>query len=291
MHERRVVDNAAIAAWYHLYGRKFAGVRLDPERSQVDLVRAASLWMRASRAGGAPAFPEEYSSALHLPQLGQMSPQSPSAYFGIGAVLFVAGVIALFVDARIGSVLLVSAAGSFVVGYLHAGGRHNAALMAADTDLFRTEGRPVLEWHRTQSTSEQGTTAPRRGPRPDFGLLLEREGLVGQQVHILYDVPLTDLMRTDTGVWTLLANIVIDDGEYAASFDFPPAVIRDLVGRAPVPPGAPLRECLKEAAPGTTIELSTPLYLTLSVHLGPPQRSPGEQWRPLLVERVLECRR
>ncbi len=284
MHETRCVTNESIVAWWTLARRHFPTMNLDPEKHEVDLVRAAALWMRLTEQGRAPEFPFAYRSALRLPSLGQQPTARPDSGFGLGLLLtFLAlGALAVHRYAAVG--LGVVAAVTFVLGYRRSGGAKNPGFLAEDGYLFRTEGRRVFEWHRSRSVAIV-PAATHEESMPDFGCYLATLSSDGSVLHYLYGIPLTHLSKTDTEFWTSDVIAAADGTSFEATVDFSDVVLKSLAAHAPEPAASSIRAALNARTAGQTVDMAN-LRVDLVASLGQLHRSDGRAWRPLVVRKA-----
>ena len=159
MHETKTVRRESIIGWYYWYARKLPKMR--PERSIVDLVRTAALWMELTDRGGQPGFPYDYRSELDLSTIEAALPAKPNwgARWAVRleGLLLIAGVIALFIKPLLGVGLIVIVPVVWWIAYQLSGGPTNPDLLRGDTTLFRREGKRVLEWSRQHSTGSDGS--------------------------------------------------------------------------------------------------------------------------------------
>ena len=100
MHETETVRRESIIGWYCFYAKKLPSMQL--ERSDVDLSRTIALWMELTDRGGSPGFPHDYKSALSFPTISAAEPANPNKMWLFGAVSFVAGIVILFFNWKIG---------------------------------------------------------------------------------------------------------------------------------------------------------------------------------------------
>lgn len=152
MHETHTVTNEAITAWYYFYTHQLPKMR--PDRSEVDLIRTAALWMELTDRGGSPVFPYEYKSELSFPSINpaELSPQNVT--WMLGVISAAAGIVALFFNWRVGMALIVAGPIIHVVGYKISGGPTNPDLMKEGTTLYRKEGMRVVKWATEQSEAQ-----------------------------------------------------------------------------------------------------------------------------------------
>lgn len=146
MHAAQAVSRESIIAWYTFYGDKLP--TMNPERSEVNLIRTVALWMRLTDQGGAPGFPWDYRSTLSLPEVlrAQTNPGKPSPMLPLGVLLLLGGVVAFFVSNDWALPLLLGGVAALYFGYKQQGGATNAGLMVPGSTLYEQEGRRVVEW-------------------------------------------------------------------------------------------------------------------------------------------------
>lgn len=149
MHQTRTVMNEAITAWYYFYAHQLPKMR--PDRSDVDLIRTAALWMELTDRGGSPSFPYEYKSELSFPSISPAESPSPNVTWLLGVISVAVGIIALFFNWRVGLALIIAGPIIHVVGYKITGGPTNPNLMKEGTTLYEKEGRRVIEWASKKS--------------------------------------------------------------------------------------------------------------------------------------------
>lgn len=148
MHETQTVRRESIIAWYSFYAKKLP--TMQPQRSDVDLIRTIALWMKLTDSGGSPGFPYEYKSALAFPSINASAPTAPSPAWLLSAVAVVAGIVTTYLNWKIGVALIVS---GFLINYVAFrlnGGATNPDLMKEGSSLYEREGRRVLEWAEKQ---------------------------------------------------------------------------------------------------------------------------------------------
>jgi hypothetical protein len=148
MHETETVRRESIIAWYRWYSQ-FPSNRLPrmyPERSDVDLIRTIALWMELTDRGGNPGFPYEYKCALGFPEINPTQLAKGSRGWVVGALAFLAGIVVVFFDWRIGLTIIIGGGVINYVSYKLAGGAANPDLMKVGSSLYETEGKRVLEW-------------------------------------------------------------------------------------------------------------------------------------------------
>ncbi len=146
MHETRTVTNESIIAWYYFYEGKLP--KMNPERSEVDLVRTVALWMKLTDMGGVPEFPYDYRSAVVMPSVDPVREPKPRVAASVAILGLLGGLILLFLDWRLGIIGIGVCLLILVVGYRRAGGPTNPDLMTEGTSLYEREGRRVFQWHQ-----------------------------------------------------------------------------------------------------------------------------------------------
>ena len=154
MHETETLRRESIIAWYSLYANKLPS--MQPERSDVDLIRTIAIWMELTDRGGSPGFPYDYKSALSFPTINPAEPAKPSVMWLFGAVAFVAGIVTLFFNWKIGLALIVAGPLIIFVAYKLSGGTTNPNLMKQGSSLYEREGRRVLDWAAQQRSGHIG---------------------------------------------------------------------------------------------------------------------------------------
>ena len=137
MHEDRTVTRDAVIEWYYLYQRKLP--RMQPERSEADLIRTAALWMELTDKGGAPGFPYDYRSDLRLPPVASVTSGRPHLAWRLTLYVALAGVAIAFWRFWVGVVLIVVGGLGQYISYRVAGGPCNIATIGRS-------GLRVLEW-------------------------------------------------------------------------------------------------------------------------------------------------
>ena len=150
MHETETVRRESIIAWYNFYANKLPS--MQPQRSDVDLIRTIVLWMELTDRRGSPGFPYDYKSALSFPSINASEPATPNLTWLFGAVAFIAGIVTLFFNWKIGLALIVAGPVITYVAYKLSGGATNPNLMKQGSSLYEREGRRVLEWATQQSS-------------------------------------------------------------------------------------------------------------------------------------------
>jgi hypothetical protein len=143
MHEKKTVQPKSIIAWYYFYSHKLPIMR--PERSTVDLVRTAALWMELTDRGGSPGFPYDYRSELRVTHADSPDAGKPNHGFRLGVGLILLGLIALFVKPLVGILLIVAGPVMWYVSYRLGGAAAHPEL------LLGNECQRVLEWSERQS--------------------------------------------------------------------------------------------------------------------------------------------
>ena len=156
MHDTETVRRESIIAWYSFCARKLPS--MQPERSDVDLIRTIALWMELTDRGGSPGFPYAYKSALSFPMINAAEPANPSVTWLFGAVAFVAGIVTLFLNWKIGLGLIAAGAIINYAAYNFRGGATNPNLMKEGASLYEREGRRVLEWAARQRSGRTEDT-------------------------------------------------------------------------------------------------------------------------------------
>ena len=146
MHATQTVSRESIIAWYTFYRDKLP--TMNPERSEIDLIRTIALWMRLTGQGGAPGFPWNYRSALSFPEVlrAHTNPGKPSLALPLGVLLLLGGLVAFFVSKNWALPLLLGGVATLYFGYKLQGGATNAGLMVPGSTLYEQEGRRVVEW-------------------------------------------------------------------------------------------------------------------------------------------------
>lgn len=144
MHEHRTVRPESIVAWYRFYSNKLP--RMYPERSDVDLIRTAALWMELTDRGGSPGFPFDYRSELNFSTVGPTRTPRGNRFWVFGVSVMIAGLVTLFFAWKIAIVMLVAGVIIHYLGYRLSGGPANPDLMTEGTTLYEQEGRRVMEW-------------------------------------------------------------------------------------------------------------------------------------------------
>lgn len=147
MHETETIRPESIIGWYHWYSDKLP--RMHPERSKVDLVRTAALWMELTDRGGAPAFPYTYRSELGVS--GADAPVERHNYgWLLGAGLIALGIVVLFVKPLAGLILVLAGPLAWYIAYRLGGGSANPDL------LLSQECQRVLKWAEEQTRPPLG---------------------------------------------------------------------------------------------------------------------------------------
>jgi hypothetical protein len=154
MHETKTVTNDAVIAWYKFFAHNLPKMR--PERSDVDLLRTVALWMELTKNGGSPGFLYQYRSEPTYPSIKPHEPAKPDRSWLIGTMVSICGIAALFLDWKLGVVLIVGGQLIHFIAYRIAGGPTNPNLMKDGTTLYEQEGRPVMEWASKQRSTPEG---------------------------------------------------------------------------------------------------------------------------------------
>jgi hypothetical protein len=153
MHTTQTVSRESIIAWYTFYRDKLP--TMNPDRSEVDLIRTVALWMQLTDQGGAPRFPWDYQSTLSFPEMlqAQTNPGKPSPVLPIAVLLLLGGLVAFFVSKDWALPLLLGGIAALYFGYKLQGGATNAGLMVPRSTLYEQEGRRVVEWAASHSAA------------------------------------------------------------------------------------------------------------------------------------------
>lgn len=144
MHADRTVRRESIVAWYRWYSRNLP--RMHPERSDVDLIRTAALWMQLTDRGGSPGFPFDYGSELSFPDIDPASTRRASPWWLLGVLTVGAGVILLFFTWKLGLALVAAGELAQCIGYWLCGGPTNPELMTHGANFYERGGRRVIDW-------------------------------------------------------------------------------------------------------------------------------------------------
>lgn len=128
----------------------------------------------------------------------------------------------------------------------------------------------------------------RRRFAPDFGLALVRMGFQGTTSMVMLGIRLNLFVRVSDEMYTASANTNFGTVDHCASFDFPAAMLPEIVAGLPAPLGARFIDALKrapfQAAAGLVIELD------LAARLGEITMGHDEEFVPLIIEQVLESK-
>lgn len=101
---------------------------------------------------------------------------------------------------------------------------------ALDFELTELASR----WPEVQARLEPHRLAKRSGSySKDFGLHLERIGILSSTDLIFPQVPIFQVARADSDVFCLMANTVMEESQYAACFDFDATLLTELMAVIP----------------------------------------------------------
>lgn len=132
------------------------------------------------------------------------------------------------------------------------------------------------------------TQPEKRRFAPDFGLALFRMGFKQNSTMIMLGVRLNLFGRVTNELYTASANTEFGELAHCVSFDFPANMLPSIVSGLPGPLGEMFIDALNrapfQAAAGLAIELD------IVARLGEVTEGHGEEFVPLLIEKITESR-
>lgn len=120
----------------------------------------------------------------------------------------------------------------------------------------------------------------------DLGLHLKRLGFREKDVFVFPNVPVTNITQLYPDKFTITENAVLDDDEYAASFDFGQDVFMQLIGKIPME----YIGCLsKRTEKQQSVQFAREAFLiNIECNLGNNmEENPQEIFQPLWIKRLL----
>jgi hypothetical protein len=153
-----------------------------------------------------------------------------------------------------------------------------AETIAAVFYLLETRRQTYAEALRSAAQAISNDLPP--GFSPDLGLHLAQCGGGGTVFHFR-NVPLHKLGVQSDGTLLWSANIVLDDGEYIATFEVPVVLHGDLAGAIGIS-----ADRLAPSTEGVTHKLAVPCSLGLECTLGEIRRTGSDAFVPLVVKHV-----
>lgn len=128
----------------------------------------------------------------------------------------------------------------------------------------------------------------RRRFAPDFGVKLHRLGFSHDSAMVMLGTRLNLFGRVNDDLITAGANTEFEGEAHCVSFDFPPAMLPEIVSGLPQPLAEQFCNALKRApfmaAAGLVIELD------LVARLGPETQGQSEPFMPLIIEKIITSR-
>jgi hypothetical protein len=123
---------------------------------------------------------------------------------------------------------------------------------------------------------------------PDFGCALARFGLVEGGIISLLPAQLNLFMRLDDNMMTAMANTEFADKPHCVSFDFNRKLLPEILAGLPAPLANAFSHALSRAPFRAAAELA--IEVDIDTRLGPEIETELENYRPLIIERVLAAR-
>lgn len=148
MHIDGIIRRESIIAWYIFYSHKLP--RMQPERSVVDLIQTAALWMRLTDEGGQPGFPFQYKSNLRLPDPTQINPKGSPLWL-LGTIFLLLSLPLILLNWKVAVIIALIGIVFHFIGYYVAGGSKNIDLLSRDTIIYRNVAKRVIDWSNQMS--------------------------------------------------------------------------------------------------------------------------------------------
>lgn len=123
--------------------------------------------------------------------------------------------------------------------------------------------------------------------KPDLGFIyLKKYGK--NPSHYFYEVEIRDIMHVDNGLYSFTSYPTIEGNDYAATFDFPLDILKDLLNQIKDNDFKSYltSTLVKEyVGPEKAAFYETPIYIDLEATLGEPVASKYETFVPFIVKK------
>lgn len=159
MHESKTVTRDGLIGWSRWYESQLP--RLQPEKSEEDLLLTLTAWMELSDKGGQPGFPYEYATDLDFALVDLDSTYQPNLAWVVGVLIIISGLVAVFFRPWLGVGLVIAGVAFHWLLYKARGGATAAAIKDPQV---RQRAERALEWvqtHQSQDVSSAATQQDR----------------------------------------------------------------------------------------------------------------------------------
>jgi hypothetical protein len=123
---------------------------------------------------------------------------------------------------------------------------------------------------------------------PDFGLGLARLGFAENAKISLFPARLNMFARMSDDMMTATSNVLFADEPHCVSFDFDSKLLPEILAGLPAPLAEAFNDALRHAPFQAAAELA--IELDIETRLGPETKGHSENFRPLIIERVIAAR-